>query len=123
MRSKSILFNKFNLLKSCLYVFTIIAIGNGTLILTFPQTALQKPLSPISSFLTLNSIRQKYVLKEKDSSNESLKEPSQLSLVILGLLTFPILNSHWETFFNEEKPFHYIFLSVLPLFRSHPICF
>ena len=123
MRTKGILLNKSNLIKAGLYVFTIIVIGNGALILTLPHTALRKSLSPVISFSSLNSIRQKYILKKRDSTNEGLKESPWLSSVILGLLTFPIVNSHWETFFNEEKPFHYIFLSVLPLFRSPPISF
>ncbi len=63
MRTKGILLNKSNLIKAGLYVFTIIVIGNGALVLTLPHTALRKSLSPVISFSSLNSIRQKYILR------------------------------------------------------------
>ena len=119
MEARSILHNKSNLFKICLYVLIVIIIGTGTLVLTLPQNAQQKSLSPISSFFNYNSIRQKSLLfEEKDFTN--LKGPLEVPFVILGLLTNSPIDSHWETFFNLRKlPYYALFFMLLPL-RSPP---
>jgi len=121
VEARGILNNKSNIFKVCLYVLIIVAIGTGALVLTLPQNAQQKSLSPISSFFSYNLIRQKSLLfEEKDSTENGLREPLEIPSVTTGLLTLPIINSHWETFFDVRKPSYYaLFFMLLPL-RSPP---
>jgi len=119
--ARSIRNNKSNIFKVCLYALTIVVIGTGTLVLTLPQNAQQKSLSLISSFFNYNLVRQKSLLfEEKDSTEKGSKEPLEIPSVIPGLLTLPIVNSHWETFFDVRKPSYYALFFMLPPLRSPP---
>jgi len=120
--TKGILDNESNLFKVCLYILTVIVIITGILKLTLPQTVLQKPLSPVLSPYSYNSIRQKYLLKKEDSIRKVLKEASELYSAILGYLTSPLItNLYWESLINIGKPLHYTFFFALPHHRSPPI--